>query len=79
MESISSQLFLCDDAAARFAAESLGFEVHGTIGVLVRSIRRGLRARDDVIAILSDLPQRSTLYVSAALLARVITQVRSIK
>ena len=39
------QTFLTDDSAARLVAESLGFKVHGTIGILIRSIRRGLRSQ----------------------------------
>ena len=36
--SVSAELFLSDDAAARLAAESSGFAVRGTIGILARSI-----------------------------------------
>jgi predicted nucleic acid-binding protein len=35
-------VFLTDDAAARLVATQLGFKVHGTIGVLIRAIRRGM-------------------------------------
>jgi predicted nucleic acid-binding protein len=70
-----ARLFLCDDAAARLAAESLGFEVHGTVGVLVRSIRRGMRTREQVIRILRELPKRSTLRLSSKLLKAVIAKV----
>ena len=43
VEGVSARLFLCDDAAARLAAESLGFTVRGTIGLLIRSIRATTR------------------------------------
>ena len=43
------RIVLTDDAAARLAGESLGFRVHGTIGILVRSIRRGLHSRKEVV------------------------------
>ena len=40
-------LLFTDDAAARFVTEQMGFKVHGTIGIIVRAIRRGyLSARD---------------------------------
>src|SRR5437016_5938685 len=52
----NARLLLCDDAAARLAAESLCIAVHGTIGVLVRSIRRGLQTQDAVLTILEQLP-----------------------
>ncbi len=61
----------------RLAAESLGFPVHGTIGVLVRAIRRGLRSRDAVLETLRRLPQTSSLHISRDLLATVIAKVES--
>jgi predicted nucleic acid-binding protein len=42
-------LFLTDDASARLVAEQMGFKVHGTIGILVRSIRRGHRKPAEVL------------------------------
>jgi predicted nucleic acid-binding protein len=75
MRQQQGQLLLCDDAAARLAAESLGLPVRGTIGLIVRSIRQGRRQRPEVIALLTDLPRRSTLYVSQSLLRSVIEDV----
>jgi predicted nucleic acid-binding protein len=75
MESVSAKLFLCDDAAARLAAESLGFTVHGTIGLLVRSIRMAARTRQQVLDLLRTLPQLSSLHVSRQLLETVIAEV----
>jgi predicted nucleic acid-binding protein len=68
-------LLLCDDAAARLAAESLGFTARGTLGLLVRSIRQGRRRRAKALAILVELPIRSTLHVSKPLLQSVIDAV----
>jgi predicted nucleic acid-binding protein len=42
-------LFLTDDAAARIVAGKLGYQVHGTIGILVRAIRRDLLEPEEVI------------------------------
>lgn len=75
MEARRARLLLCDDAAARLAAESLGFVVHGTIGVLVRGIRTGMRTREEVLTLLRSLPQRSTLHISAKLLTTIIAKV----
>ena len=63
-----SALLLTDDAAARLAARSLNIPVHGTIGLLVRSIRQKQRSRKAVAAILRELPRRSTLHVKPDLL-----------
>lgn len=37
-------ILLTDDAAARLAASQLNFEVHGSIGVVVRALRRAQRS-----------------------------------
>ena len=68
-------LLLTDDTAARLAARSLGIPVHGTIGVLVRAIRRQQRSRDAVLKMLRELPHRSSLYVHPALRHHVIRAV----
>lgn len=76
-EECSARLLLCDDAAARLAAESLGFAVHGTIGIIVRTIRTGARKQDQVLALLRTLPNRSTLHVARDLLARVVATIEN--
>ncbi|MGD8792938.1 MAG: DNA-binding protein [Anaerolineae bacterium] len=69
-------ILLTDDAAARLAADQLSVEVHGTIGVLLRSIRRGQRTAEEALSLLQQLPQRSTLHIRSDLLLAVIGQVR---
>jgi predicted nucleic acid-binding protein len=69
-------ILLTDDAAARLAADQLGMRVHGTLGVLLRAIRRGQRTTEEVIALLEQIPQRTTLYIRTDLLRSVIAQVR---
>ena len=68
-------MFLTDDAAARLAAESLGFRVHGTIGIIIRSIRRHLRSRQEALDILMNIRERSTLHIARNLLNEVIAHV----
>ena len=68
-------ILLTDDAAARLAARSLGIRVHGTIGILLRSIRRRRRSRSAVAALLRELPRRSTLHVRGELLRESIRAV----
>jgi predicted nucleic acid-binding protein len=72
----SECVLLTDDAAARLAAESLGLRVHGTIGVILRSLRTGRQTPAQVIALLESIPVRSTLYVRKHLLDEAIQQVR---
>lgn len=65
-------LVLTDDTAARLAARSLGLAAHGTLGVLIRAIRRKQRTKGEVVRLLRDLPNVSTLHVRATLLADII-------
>ena len=75
MEIQNNAIFLTDDAAARLAAESLRIRVHGTLGILIRSVRLGYRSRRDTITLLQSLPLRSTLHISRELLDEVIFRV----
>lgn len=70
-------LLLTDDTAARLAAGNLRIATHGTIGILVRAIRRGQRTKDEVLAVLESLPMRSTLHIKRSLLETVISQMES--
>jgi predicted nucleic acid-binding protein len=68
-------ILLTDDAAARLVAEKLGYEVHGTIGVVVRSLRRMQRTKRQVLNLLRSIPRRSTLHIAESLLDSVIDDV----
>jgi predicted nucleic acid-binding protein len=70
-------LFLTDDAAARLVAEQMRFNVHGTIGIVVRSLRRRQRKPEEVIQILSNIPAKSTLYIRHTLLKDIVGEVES--
>ena len=69
-------IFLTDDASARLVARQMGFKVHGTIGILIRSVRRRNRRPEEVLRILSELPQKSTLYIKHSLLEEIILKVK---
>jgi predicted nucleic acid-binding protein len=68
-------ILLTDDAAARLAARGLGYRVHGTIGILLRAIRRQLRTKQEVLVILRGLPTQSSLHIRSELLQGIIAQV----
>lgn len=68
-------LVLTDDTAARLAARNLGLAAHGTIGVLLRAIRRKQKTKDEVVTLLRSLPSASTLHVRAGLLEEIIREV----
>lgn len=66
---------LTDDTAARLASRNLGLAAHGTLGILVRAIRRKQKTKNEVISLLRSLPARSTLHIRPALLAEIIRDV----
>jgi len=70
-------LLLTDDTAARLAAQSLGIAAHGTLGVLIRTIRRQCLTKAEALALLRDIPIRTTLHIRPALLAEVIAEVEA--
>lgn len=72
MASHPDAIFLTDDAAARLAAEESGYKVHGTIGVLVRAVRKGHRSPENVLTVISQLHENSTLYIRQSLISDVI-------
>jgi len=67
-------LLLTDDTAARFAARNLSIRAHGTLGILLRAIRRGQRSKDALLGVLRELPQKSTLHLKRSLLDDVIRE-----
>jgi predicted nucleic acid-binding protein len=71
-------ILLTDDAAARLASESLRLRVHGTIGVILRSLRTGHRSATQVIELLEAVPSRSTLHIRKNILDEAIRQVREL-
>ena len=75
MGKYSPAIFLTDDAAARLVAEQMRFNVHGTIGILVRSIRRGQKRPEEVLGILSELPLKISLYIKASLLNEIMQKI----
>ncbi len=63
---------LSDDAAARAMAEAIGFQVRGTVGLILRGWQRRQITKDDARNLLTGLPHRSTLHLRAGLLAEVL-------
>lgn len=65
-------MLLTDDAAARLAADSLSVMAHGTLGLILRSVRRQLRTAEQALQLLAEIPTRSTLHIRPALLQQTI-------
>lgn len=77
-QELDADLLLTDDTAARLAARTLQVSAHGTLGVMLRSIRRGQRTPEEILHVFQTLPVRSTLHVKRELLREIIRQVEEL-
>jgi predicted nucleic acid-binding protein len=68
-------ILLTDDAAARLAANFLSIRTYGTIGVIIRGIRRGQLSVKECINYLEEIPKKSTLFIKKSLLSEIIEKV----
>jgi len=78
-QEFEADLFLTDDTAARLAAGSMKIAVHGTLGVLLRAIRKEQRTTLEILSTLRSIPEKSTLHLKASLLQKIIEQVENKK
>lgn len=79
LEQHHGALFLTDDSAARLAAKAIGVRSYGTLGILIRAVRRGRRSRSEVVDLLRSIPGRSTLFLSRDVLDDAIRQVAALE
>ena len=77
-QELRADLLLTDDTAARLAAKTLQVSAHGTLGVLLRAIRRKQRTPEEVLSVLHELAARSTLHIKRELLDEIIRQVEEL-
>lgn len=75
MATYPTAILLTDDAAARLAAQTLHYQAYGTLGVLLRSIRRQQKTAAEVVQLLQTLTTLSTLHIRRAFLQSVIAEV----
>ena len=76
MKKNPNAMFLTDDASARLVAQQMGFRAHGTIGILIRSTRRGQREPEELVRILGEIPLKSTLFIKHSLLEEITLRVK---
>jgi len=72
-----ANLLLTDDTAARLAAKNLGLSAHGTVGLLIRSIRRQTRTKPEILALLREIPSRTSLHIRRSFLDSLIAEVEA--
>lgn len=64
--------FLTDDLAARTAAERLGIDVHGTVGLIAYGVRRRWLSSEVAQQALERLYHQSSLFITYAIIERAI-------
>ena len=69
-------ILLTDDASARLVTKTLGIRAYGTIGVLLRAIRRRQIAPPEAVGKLEGIPLKSTLFIRRSLLREIIEEVK---
>ncbi|MGE4502093.1 MAG: hypothetical protein AB7D03_04405 [Thiomicrospira sp.] len=67
---------LSDDTAARLAAKALNIQSYGTLGLLIRSVRKEHRTQQEVLSLLSQIPKRTTLHIKPSLLQSIIQKLQ---
>ena len=77
-QELNADLLLTDDTAARLAAKTLHVSAYGTLGILLRAVRRRQRTPDKIIEVLQALPTRSTMHIKRELLGEIIRQVEEL-
>jgi predicted nucleic acid-binding protein len=65
---------LSDDAAARAVAEMIGFQVRGTVGLILRGWQRKQISKAEARNLLQALPKNSTLHLHLGLLEKILQQ-----
>lgn len=76
MQQFADATLLTDDSVARLVARRMGYDVHGSIGILVRAIALRQRSKIQVLRLLRAIPVRSTLFVKRSLLKSIVDHVQ---
>jgi predicted nucleic acid-binding protein len=71
-----NSILLTDDSTARLFADNLKIVVHGTIGLLVRAVRRNIKSSQTIINVLTNLKTKSTLHITKKLIDEAINSIR---
>lgn len=72
-------IFLTDDLDAREAAQRMGIETHGSVGIIVRAVRSGLINRSEATAALRLMDSTSSLFITRQIIEMAIERLRESK
>jgi predicted nucleic acid-binding protein len=75
-EQYPQAILLTDDAAVRLAAKTSGIRAYGTLGILIRAIRRKQLPPGDVVTLLEHITSHSTLFIRRSMLRDIIDKIK---
>ncbi|HNF25970.1 MAG TPA: DUF3368 domain-containing protein [Leptospiraceae bacterium] len=76
---LKNSILFTDDGAARLFAKSKNISVHGTIGILLRAVRKNIRSAENITEILKSIKINSTLHISDRLVMEAVLAVSRYK
>ena len=65
-------MLLTDDSAARLACVHMGIKAHGTLGLLLRAVRRKQKTPAEIKTLIRAIPSRTSLFIRGELLDRAV-------
>ncbi len=71
--------FLTDDLDARQVARNYNIEVHGTIGIILRSFREKVLSQEIAIGKVMELKTKSSLFITQDLIDEIIEAIQGFK
>lgn len=69
-------ILFTDDAAVRLAAKTAGIRAYGTLGILIRAIRRRQLTPAEVVMVLEHIPSNSTPFIRKSMLRDIIDKIK---
>ena len=71
--------FLTDDLEARRVAKRFKLEVHGTIGIILRTFRKKILTKKEAVEKIRELQTKSSLFITSNLIERALSEIENFK
>jgi predicted nucleic acid-binding protein len=74
---LKADFFITDDLDARNVAKNFNLEVHGTLGIILRSFRDKIIDKDTALNKVRELYSLSTLFITSDLIEKIIKEINN--
>lgn len=71
----NADFFITDDLDARMVAKNYNLEVHGTLGIILRSFREKIIDKNTAIQKIKELHTKSTLFITKDLIEKAVKEI----